>query len=247
MKKQTKIIVLVVVAVVILSLGILLLAKLFSKGGSVIDENGQLIVGNSIFDFSETNLSGSEGVGTVLSHTDDTIPREFENDLYRITTTAECDAAITVTLDVPSGLLNLPENRTLLLGIGSPVEFADGTVRTSMQYKEVIAENGKVTATINPSAFSSLSVLSSAFNGGGEAKTDKGYVFDIGLTTGEVYFNNGHFKVYFPGLLENFGVGFMSENVGIQIISDLEKAYKQFTEGNDFTPVYEIPERTWPM
>ena len=39
----------------------------------------------------------------------------------------------------------------------------------------------------------------------------------------------------------------MSENVGFQIISDLEKAYKQYTEGNDFTPVYEIPERTWPM
>ena len=79
MKKQTKVIILVVVAVAILSLSILLLTKLLSKGGdSIIDENGQLIVGNSIFDFSETRLSGSEAVGTVLSHTDHTIPRSLK-------------------------------------------------------------------------------------------------------------------------------------------------------------------------
>lgn len=246
MKKQITAIILIVASIATIGLSALLMTLPLSKA-SVIDGNGQLTVGSSVFDFSNTALSGSDAQGYALSHTDASLPQEFDMDLYRITTTTECTSEITVTLDVPSKLLSLPESRTLLLGIGSPVEFADGTVRTSMQYKEVTAEGGKVTATFNPSAFTSLSVTSTYLNGGGEAKTDKGYVFDIGLTIGEVYFNDGHFKVYFPGLVENYGVGFISKNVGVQIISDLEKAFKQFAEGNDYTPVYELSERKWPM
>lgn len=245
---KRKIIIILLAAVVLISVCVGLVICGGKKGKAFqLDEN-QIIAYNGLSaDFSSTELTGNDVKGSVLSCDDATVPREFENDLYRITTSAECTSVITVTLDVPSELMNLPESRTLLLGVGSPTLFGDGTVRTTMQYKEVTAEDGKVTATVDPSAFTSLSVLAAALNGGGEAKTDDGYVFDIGLTDGEVYFKEGHFKVYFPGRLENYGVGFMSENVGFQIVSDLEKAYEQFTEGNGFTPKYKIPDREWPM
>ena len=244
-------------AVVLLVIGI----TGFWKPGYLLDlfrptaklENGVLALKDITLDFKQTNLSNGAATMTTVKDKEEEINNGLIGDLYVMKIDKSCQGKVTVSVPVPKDFKPTTGNgRYIKLGIARDYRLTDGKTARFYEYFDTTIEDGKAVAVIDPAASGQSRHKSKTPIKPAEETPDVGefteyvgFFYKEGLVLyGEGYQNSkGHFRVWYPYVLNRWENVYMGGDEAQRLLSDLEEAYNYYkTNGypdhvDKFTPI----------
>ena len=244
-------------AVVLLVIGI----TGFWKPGYLLDlfrptaklENGVLALKDITLDFKQTNLGNGAATMTTVKDKEEEINNGLIGDLYVMKIDKSCQGKVTVSVPVPKDFKPTTGNgRYIKLGIARDYRLTDGKTARFYEYFDTTIEDGKAVAVIDPAASGQSRHKSKTPIKPAEETPDVGefteyvgFFYKEGLVLyGEGYQNSkGHFRVWYPYVLNRWENVYMGGDEAQRLLSDLEEAYNYYkTNGypdhvDKFTPI----------
>ena len=244
-------------AVILLVIGI----TGFWKPGYLLDlfrptaklENGVLALKDITLDFKQTNLSNGAATMTTVKDKEEEINNGLIGDLYVMKIDKSCQGKVTVAIPVPKDFKPTTGNgRYIKLGIARDYRLTDGKTARFYEYFDTTIEDGKAVAVIDPAASGQSRHKSKTPIKPAEETPDVGefteyvgFFYKEGLILyGEGYQNSkGHFRVWYPYVLNRWENVYMGGDEAQRLLSDLEEAYNYYkTNGypdhvDKFTPI----------